>query len=359
MRPAHNPMLPLGSMTPFTLATLRHIILEGGDLAEALIGRLTKHYSLEKIVKIITSPPVYTNLLPSEGSRKFNYKIKPEFNKFSAEPTYYPSVLRNSGISDTEKFNAISETIIKKFRPEISYWGQKVILIDDIKCYIDGGNLEVLPGIFKDFDSFYTKFKEVQKYLLDNGFSPSSLVQIESEGGCHLNFDLKCITRFGPNFTSKFINNYKQLMINNPGVIWAFIPPNDNVSSNIKFYLDCNDYNKGDFFTVRNFEGHSVKTWRELSYIEIRHFMMPRTYGEFKMHYDFCRAILRYVFKITNSNIVLPEKEPKLKLYTYARAVRETKELCNLIDFDFSLFSEFGKFGMLKTRFSYGDSYKV
>ena len=356
---AHNSTGSLENMTPFTIAALRHIILGGGDLAEKIMVELSKIYSIKKILAVISTPPVYTNLIAIESNKKFNYKIKPSFSKFSAEPTYYPRVLKNSGISDTSKFNEISEEIIKKFRPDSSNWGKKTILFDDIKCYIDGGNLEVLPGIFKDFSSFVESFRGIQKYLSHHGFSPSSLVQMESEGGCHLNFDLKCITRFGPHFTSKFINNYKQLMVNNPGVIWSFIPPNDNVSSNIKFYLDCNDYNKGDFFTVRNFQGHSVKNWKELAYIEIRHFMMPRTNEEFKMHYDFCRAILQYVFKITNSNIILPEKEPKLKLYTYTRAVRETKELCNLIDFDFSLFNKFSKFDMLKTRFSYGNNYKV
>jgi len=361
------------------LYMMRELILSGSNGGGLLLKDLLKRYPIEFIRNALSYNPEYAKLIPITSDEKFNVPYCAEFKKFSGEPTYYPAGLLLEPDMPPKKFSKKSIKLIEKFlhtkyhgwgkrfnlyyqetsQEEREMMGEEVVMGKYYQCYIDGDCLEVLTGIHPDYETFLKKYEPVKKFLYDNNFLPTSTVEMLMEGGCHLNFDLKEVTELGSYFTSQFFINYQRLMVANPSVIWSFLPPNDNVSSTIKLFEDINQYNKGNFFTIRNRSSYSVKNWEDIAYMEIRHFMMPRNDEEFKMHYDFCRALLLYVFKITANNKVLTLPIVDMFKYNYTRSVKEIKIFCGIIGFDWKLFKNFGKLDLLKERFTYGDSHKV
>ena len=334
--------------------------------------KLSEAYHMDNLVQALLSSRDYNKLPPIESDEKFEITIIPEFKKFSAEPTYFPKELGYHAPYISEKdFIERSEKLIKNLtRNPFMDWGEKDWVVAskyveyrkityNCKCYIDAGNLEVLTGIHQDYETFRANYKPIEEFLNTHGFLPSSLVEPEMEGGCHMNFDLGEVVQLGEHFTSKFLYNYQRLMCDHPSAIWIFLPPNDNRSSQIPFYEDLNQYNKGDFFTIRNKEGHSVNNWKDLSYLEMRHFGMPATETEFRIHYDFCRAILSYVFKVTASNAIISKPSKNFKEYTKERAINELERLCNLIHFNPMLIIDTGKIWRIEKRIEYGPDYLV
>jgi len=245
----------------------------------------------------------------------------------------------------------------------------------------DDGCLEISTGLWNGYYSLRKEIVKMEAKLRGLSTYPSSLIDIDIEGGCHINIDLKYLNSLTDNiksglsvdmgnvFTRRFLLNLRNLILSNPSIAWCFLSPNDNASSNLRYFNNLKNYQKGDFMFIhyKYINPSSFPYDRDFNYVELRFFMMPRTMGELDLHYKFIQQLLQYVLKQTvedyNNNyrraISLSFKKTNLVKYTYSKSVKEIRSLCQLIGFDFNKIEKSGKLELLQWRFDYGKKWLV
>lgn len=224
---------------------------------------------------------------------------------------------------------------------------------------IDGGNIEIrsthehktLKPLLKD----YTK---LINYLDSAGYYPSSVIDRNVEGGCHINFNLanKTSNINNTGIVKKFVDNIVGFLNNYPSIVWSYLAPEDNASSNILTHVehDVYLYEKGNCITIRQQGGN-------MGCIELRFFMMPKTIQEFSFIIRSADAILKYLWNETLNGKSWSIKNTPigLKTYTLTRALKEINKLLPILGISKEEFTKYDKFTALKERFEFNTDYLV
>ena len=301
--------------------------------------------------------------------------MKP-FGKFGFEPTFFPDI-------HLTKKDLVKDKWTDKF---LDYYNERKLAYlingDHFEQYCDFGSLETpTVNTYTSLDKFKRHYAALCRVMRNNNCYPSSSICLESEGGCHINIDLRKVKKEGVGFTRRFLENYRNLVVANPSIAWMFLSPYDNASSNIVYKSDIMDYCKGDFFYPRMPEGTVIVTERDahmmyssygidirnrinnnissVKYIEMRSFMMPRNDKEFDVHFDFANTLLHYVYNLTKDGKSVRVREQVLTDYTFVKSFTEFKRVCKEIGFDFDRVVEVGKLDLLWMRFELGKDYLV
>ena len=225
-------------------------------------------------------------------------------------------------------------------------------------AYIDDEVLEIPSTVYSSYAKLEKAYVKLVDVLGGQGYVPSSLLSMEEQGNCHINFDFSDV--YHAINLINFLNTY-------PSIVWALITANDNISSKIittpislkKDGTDWLDkYEKGRMLTFRHrlFHVHRV---------ELRFFKQPRTILEFRnrlriansilfltnqRYYDHIRKVrgMKYLYKMTNT-------AETLQNYTYKKALSELHYISKVLGLNIERFD----IGQLKLRFSYGKEYLV
>jgi hypothetical protein len=316
--------------------------------------------------------------------------MKKLFTKFAVEPTFYfdistikvPKYLEDVFDVDDLLENAstyVESTLNTKLGSKKHPWAEK--------AYEDGNSLEIPSTIYDDKITFIKDYDKLTNLLKDEfGFIPSSLVDIETEGGCHLNLSIP--TQISNSSSAKkFFDNLQAYLTNNPSIIWSFLSPTDNESSVVPFKQDPRFNTKGEFFTIRDkdgdemFEGYYPNSYFQevvpedstidkrnnriyFSYkgavrLELRFFMQPRTGDEMRLEIDFGLHLLNWMWQQTTRGKDWQPKNTKssLRAYTAKKALAEIKLVCSEMEFNYNRFVECGKIDNLKEKFKYNINY--
>lgn len=298
--------------------------------------------------------------------------MKKVFKEFAAEPTFsidmsqykLPAFMQDAANDMASDAADYLETHLmrkcKKDHPWI------------IKTYVDGGNLEIPSTIYKSKHSFLKDYKSLVSYL--NGkfkFVPSSLIDMEIEGGCHLNFKVPVTPNDGE-FKERFFKNLRNFIHKNPAMVWAFLAPTDNQSSIVEWEEPL-DYRKGHYMTLRNLYGNTMAKslwshetdqhlYRKVRRIELRFFVMPKTISEMELHIDFAQQLLNWVWDRTVKGKEVTSELGYLKgkkAYDRNYAINQVISVCREIEFPFQRLVKHGKIDNLSDRFDYHRGYLV
>lgn len=181
------------------------------------------------------------------------------FSKFGFEPTFFPKI--NIPGAFYEKINDCSywEQVYEAYYSMLSHTVEKEVG-PKFRWYSDGGNLE-LPtrSCYTDYAEFKKDYKDLLSTLKKHQLYPSSSLCLQSEGGCHINFDLRwMLEERRESFLHRFISNYRNYVLSNPSIVWMFISPYDNQSSALVYREYIPSFYKGDFYTIRNYSKDEV-----------------------------------------------------------------------------------------------------
>jgi hypothetical protein len=316
--------------------------------------------------------------------------MKKLFTKFAVEPTFYfdtstikiPKYLEYIFDIDDLLENAsthVESILDTKSGSKKHPWAEN--------AYEDGNSLEIPSIIYDDKITFIKDYDKLTN-LLKNEFCfiPSSLVDIETEGGCHLNVSIPTQIA-NSSSVKKFFDNLQAYLTNNPSIIWSFLSPTDNESSVVPFKQDPRFNTKGEFFTIRDkdgdemFEGYYPNAYFQdvapedstidkrnnriyFSYkgaarLELRFFMQPRTSDEMKLEIDFGLHLLNWIWQqTTRGKDWQPENtKSSLRAYTAKKALAEIKLVCSEMEFNYNRLVECGKIDNLKEKFKYNINY--
>ena len=192
--------------------------------------------------------------------------MKKVFKKFAVEPTFSANA-KNFNLpffynhSESYVICDAVDWLENKLKTKFRYdhpWFRK--------AYEDGGHLEIPSTIYSYKRNFLIDYEKMINYLRNNfQFVPSSCIDMETEGGCHLNVTMPRIKN--QILIETFFYNLRNFIIRNPSIVWAFLAPTDNKSSVISMsdpLLLC----KGDFMTLRDSDGDTLEdfySWRTLN----------------------------------------------------------------------------------------------
>lgn len=362
------------------------------------------------------------------------------FGLFGFEPTFYPHIVypKWMQLSDeydwrTTDINAHYTNILRDILAKQNYqdaWVNKFRLCQD------AGALETSSHIYSDYKQFKKDYAKLINTINKFDFIESSNVCLQSEGGCHINIDMKATRDKHDNkFVLKMLENYRNYVLSNPSIAWMFLSPYDNESSNLVYKEDIYRYNKGEFMNIRTYSEYrersvdqtedarvgtenetiavrdrpvtfdpvtgnihikttvrgngvsgsgrievgiedeyqesnhniNIPVWtretekdeRKIEYVEFRHYMMPRNQNEFDVHFEFANIILFYIYDQTVKGLEIPFENRPIKMYTYNRSIKEFKQVCKQIGFEYNKVVNVGKLPLMKTRFKLGQNYLI
>jgi len=244
-------------------------------------------------------------------------------------------------------------------------------------CSKDESSIEIPTPTYVDFELFKKDYASLTKELDKFGFCPSSITDMETEGGCHQNFDLEWMKeQLGIRFTVKFLRNLIAYINMHPYIVWTFLAPNDNASSTLRNSWNLESFSKGDFLTIRDLDSYDFEEnlddeindnkrgFNDMKYMELRFFMMPRSFEEMVLHHDFAISLLNFIAIQTSEGI-----EYKLiDKYTVRKDLTKIKfEQCNIgmrkvckeIGFSFLRINKACKMELVEERISYGAKWMI
>jgi len=214
------------------------------------------------------------------------------FSSIGIEPTFYPNITipkifwsklnhRNRHIDSLSGADSIAEYAIDKaccrmidylhsYSDELGNNVSTQILSKWIeRAYNDGGLVELPSPVFDDRNTLVSEYSKLVKFLIANGLISSSKYCMQIEGGCHINYKLG---RSG-NKNKMLLTMVRDTLLNHPSVLWTFLSPFDNMSSNIYEVFDdidkCENNNKyrrsnGDINkNIEEYEKGCFMMWRE------------------------------------------------------------------------------------------------
>lgn len=281
------------------------------------------------------------------------------FDVFSLELTYIPEIMKDFKYDERVFRNVASGfyrgTDFAKYKilpnTHTSIFGTRWKVENDDVC------LEISTGKSSNFKSIMNDVQLMESRLEKIGYIASSLADMEVEGGCHINIDLKKLNDMHSDLPGIFVNRIAILLCKFPSAVWAFLSPNDNNSSRIVYNKEVNVYSKGDMLTYSS----------SYDKLELRFFMMPRNSNEAHLHYDFAMAILKHTLHelvkdyekahVPSSNFKFDALS--LKTITYENAIKNLKKLCKIIKFDFKRIEDARKLELLEERISYGSKWML
>lgn len=325
------------------------------DIETASAGS-TIHYKFEYSSE---TEPKKSESKIKPAMRYLKAKKKGLFSKVGVEPTFYPSFdfpdKYTKGIAWVNLFDNIVDYFLKAYK---HYTGHSWI---DSKAYNDGSALEIPTAYeYTDEKALLNDYKRLLKIVNEFGFKPTSVVQPDSDGGCHINFDLSDRRDlYGTDVVNMFCRNVLGFLNNNPTLVWGFLHYEDTESSRIITIDDADPYSatcKGMCVNLPNLPSS------DNFYIEMRAFSMPRTIGEFQFHLDFCNKLLKYVWNKTIMNPNKPMIERwnssyDLQRYKWPRAKDEFTSALFLLGVDIKKAKYYDKFANLYERILKGKSY--
>lgn len=275
-----------------------------------------------------------------------------KFNTISIEPTFYydfsPLKIDVDNM-DEDNFDTLQSVMINEFLDNRKKYKNPLLK----KAHIDHDALEI--SFQKDsVKNILSKFGSLQKFLKRKGFIPSSIVSLETEGGCHLNVDLTDIKE-----KTNLLVNLRNYLLSNQCIAWSFLSPYDEQSS-VHSEYSIFDLRKGDFFTVRSVSssdfgsssyisdyGMPDQKEKAIRYVELRFFCMPKNSKELQVNIEFAQKLLRY---LEANDIEFPnnwELNP-VKLET---EIEKLKTVCKKIGFPYKTLEKYGKVQNLEDRF--------
>ena len=302
--------------------------------------------------------------------KKPRYKKAPKtglFSKVGVEPTFYPSIDFPFAMVEGEKWTELFSEYVNHFlsycRNDIQHsWIKN-------KAYNDSSNLEVpTDKEYTDEKALLKDYKALLRIMTRHGFKPSSVVQADSDGGCHINFDLTDRFKlYGKDVINVFCSNLVGFMNKYPTSVWGFLHYEDTESSDIYTYYNGDNLygitKKGMCLNIPNDpEDFNEDDEDDSVYVEMRAFSMPRTAAEFMFHIDFCNKLLKYVWNETikkPKDFLYPDMQESYELqkYTWKKAEPEFTKVLNLLGVSVRKARAFGKFDMLKQRIAKGKTY--
>lgn len=325
-----------------------------------------------------TADPNNTKKKKVKKEKKFE-KLTPDprttFGKFGLELTFMPNVkLPDIWVTDSNEsiWHEVTRQMSRSVKDDanISHdWWENIEM--------DDNGLELPTPTVETFDEFMVEYKKLSKELKHWGLVPSSNICMESEGGCHQNFDLEWMTNLhGNTFSCNFLFNLINYIRTYPSITWCFLSPYDNISSTLGYHNEgsyvqnqgrLNNWGKGDFLTVHGSpayhdgEPNYKLGMNRVDYVELRFFMMPRNNREMKCHWEFTNKLLLYIYHKTCEGVKFekPEGQNKdsFKEITYQKAKSMVNKVCTDIGYDFVELKRVGKFDLLQQRFDLGEEY--
>ena len=304
-------------------------------------------------------------------SKKINdylkkYKQSLVFKEFGAELTFAPDMAIPKAWLIPE-----NEHLWEYFLDEMcgafeSYHKIKHPWADNI--YADPGVVEIPSDVETDFNLFMRMYVSIVEKMKYNGFIPSSVYYLYSEGQCHQNFGMnEALKVLGVDKFRIFQKNLLYYIQQNPALSWIFLGPYDNHNAIIRGVPDDHHSNALNesidpmgfrFLNFKDIQYNPEYGGSDTARVELRFFMMPRTPEEMCCHYFFAVNLLDYIFKITQEGKVLEfRSDHPYDKYTYETAVKSLKKICGEISFDFSDIQKVGKLKILKERLDLGSDY--
>jgi len=279
------------------------------------------------------------------------------FGKVGIEPTYFPAT--NLIMPQMHDFKLIEimwqsyiagiSNILSPNHKELIHYSLRSWILNHESC--DGGGCEFPTNTeFDDIGVLVKLFGMLNSWLYEKAnLLPSSMVSIETEGGCHVNIDLSRVIDCEKTDVIEFQRNLAAFLNSVPGIVWMCLSPNDNESSKIKYLSDYSTTEKGDCINNRD------------EYMELRFFVMPADELELEFHLNLANAIMWYIFEETQKGSVFTFKNTRQSLaaYTYDKALEETLQALKTIGISAEDAMFLGKFDELKTRISYGKYWLV
>lgn len=308
--------------------------------------------------------------VPVEKEKKQRYKkapVKGLFSKVGVEPTFYPGIdfpdKMVEGEKWTELFNEYVNHFLSYCKDEIEHsWIRN-------RAYNDSANLEVpTDKEYADEKSLLKDYRKLLRIMTAHGFKPSSVVQPDSDGGCHINFDLTDrFKMYGKDVINTFCSNLVGFMNKYPTSVWGFLHYEDTESSDIYTYYNGDNLygitKKGMCLNIPNDpDDFNEDNEDDSVYVEMRAFAMPRTTDEFMFHIDFCNKLMKYVWNQTikkPKEFLYPDMQESYELqkYTWKKAEPEFTKVLNLLGVSVRKAKAFGKFDMIKQRIAKGKTY--
>lgn len=297
------------------------------------------------------------NTIAESNLKPLNLKDGKLFSNVGVEPTFYPKINIPKPYDINRTWVEIFENYIQAF---IENYAKRKYHKWLSTAHSDCEVLEIPSSkTYASLKTLTEDYKKLLNYLEKYSFIPSSVIQRDSEGGCHVNFDLENkINKHNQNIVEIFCVNVINFLNNYPSLVWSCLAPEDNLSSNI--YL--RDFSESAIFNNITSKGYCVNVRNEeTKYIELRFFMMPRTIKEFILHVKIGSHLLKYVWnetikykKVIWNNL---KSVKTLKNYTFKRAEKELNTVLDLLKITKKEMIECNKFQMLKERFKLGKQY--
>lgn len=322
--------------------------------------------------------------------------LKPLFSKTGLEPTFYPEFTilpwMCEGNRDDNHWERISNQHISSF---VSWLGQINTRRDVIakecsgpvakwlrRADRDDRSLEVCtPDEYDNFAHLLRDYQQLTYFLKKRGFYPHSQLCMDTEGGCHLNFDLESVFttkkqdgfhhRWGTNWNFEKIPRYQYtvkpeygtfcrnlLMLYNqyPTLAWLCLAPNDNGSAKILFNTQTCSTCKGMVVNFRSMQSYKGKTF--YNYVEMRAFMQPRTITEFVFHYNVANNILHHCKQLAEAGTTLKKRFMGIRQMqqyfdSYDKVVENANAGLQAIGIPAAAAQKVGKFALLQQRWEY------
>lgn len=223
------------------------------------------------------------------------------------------------------------------------------------------GNIEIPSPVFNSIESLEDWFNDVCTKLKKEDWLPSTLIEEETEGGCHINYT---ITSNPLDSLSLFVR-LNQILNTNPSIVWSFLSYNDNHSSKILTNKNIKLFSKEQAVCSRQhtWKETSLYEYQEGNYMELRFFQMPKTLEELKFHIKFSTLLMDYAYQTSNYfeslKIPLTHSKKDLQNFTFEDTIRNLKKICRILGIRFQEFEEFGKIDNLRKRFELDKNYLV
>ena len=223
-------------------------------------------------------------------------------------------------------------------------------------------NVLEMPTVrqFKTLEELIDLYKKLLKIIDQIGFAPSAAIDMESEGGCHINVDLSELLRLERERQELFCRNLINFTNSYPSFVWAHTGYNDDTSAQILFIENdfMDDTEKGQCLNFRTSSGKSRSVFgTDTPYIECRFFSMPVSVEEMEYILILCDKFIRYCYDQTMKGNLIPQNNTPetLKEYDFLKAHTELKEALSIIGVDWEEATKHDKPTNLRKRFDLND----
>lgn len=289
--------------------------------------------------------------------------------EFTYLPTIHNSIMKN-GIDPIPTLQRyISELVEDHLKDCHNIQRHNHIIEED-------GVIEIESIPHKSLSSLTKEFRTINKELKKIKCLPSTRVDEDSEGGGHIHLEItdfvdhkiykkrykdywlkKMLTRQYKTVTDTFTQRIFQLIRKYPAIPWLFTTHNDNICSklfltenaddptgkyNKEIYSkDCSEEVQQKYVVVKSYDHTtSNEVDHNLVTAEFRFFPMAKTVKELEIYTEFADKLVKFIHDNPKFKYLSPVKSTYIKYLeklTYSDCVKQLKEVCKLIGFDYKL----------------------